>query len=277
MQTEGRRNNKHARTKAKVITPTKSVNPHENGLYWARVACFAMSALSVAIKMWRTSTSGDGITHSSWLSCVAKQQSNGAFSSIVPSLPTDYKVLDLSSVETYGDPATNPVWTIGKYDEDRKALYATPMFLDTDKSIDGYAGQRTIHIGLDIGGPVMTPLTAFDGGRIFDFGVNPDEGDYGHVVVMEHTICERKVYALYGHLSARSLDGKVKGGWVEKGETIGFIGDENENGGWPVHVHFQLAMSPPDGHDMPGVVSFDDRAKSLIAYPDPRIVLGGLY
>jgi hypothetical protein len=43
------------------------------------------------------------------------------------------------------------------------------------------------------------------------------------------------------------------------------------------HVHFQLSIHPPESHDMPGVVSMEDRPRALIHYPDPRQVLGPLY
>ena len=56
------------------------------------------------------------------------------------------------------------------------------------------------------------------------------------------------------------------------------IGQEvDENGGWPPHVHFQLALSEPTTHDMPGVVATSQHAAALDEYPDPRMVLGPLY
>jgi len=43
------------------------------------------------------------------------------------------------------------------------------------------------------------------------------------------------------------------------------------------HVHFQLSTIEPETNDMPGAVTMADRARALIDYPDPRLVLGALY
>jgi hypothetical protein len=55
------------------------------------------------------------------------------------------------------------------------------------------------------------------------------------------------------------------------------MGDKDENGGWDPHLHFQLSLIEPETHDMPGVVSPEDREQALRDYPDPRLVLGPIY
>ena len=70
-------------------------------------------------------------------------------------LPEFYDVLDLSgSTEN----VRMSEFSIGKYDEIRN-IYTTELF----------AGGRTLHIGLDIGGPVGTPVMSVADGthRIF--------------------------------------------------------------------------------------------------------------
>jgi len=182
------------------------------------------------------------------------------------------------------------------------------MFQDESRNVDGYQGARTVHMGVDLGGPVGTKVYAFEEGTIHSAGYNPDLGDYGHVMVVEHslpsisldvedkdaskqetvdsdasgvtetTTHERKVWALYGHLDAKSVRDKVPGKRVRKGQVLGRIGDVHENGGWYYpHVHFQLSTEEPTTHDLPGAVSMADRPRALVAYPDPRIVLGALY
>ena len=47
---------------------------------------------------------------------------------------------------------------------------------------------RDIHIGLDIGGPVDTPIQAFADGEILHFGYNGAPGDYGNVIITKHII-----------------------------------------------------------------------------------------
>ena len=172
-----------------------------------------------------------------------------------------------------------PPFAVGRYDEDRVGLYSSELFDDVENSINGYQGRRTIHIGIDLGGPVGTPVYAFSSGTIHSVGYNPALGDYGHVIVICHELSNsRKVYALYGHLSADGIEGRTAGQYVAKGEQIGRIGDFYENGGWFYpHVHFQLAVRAPETHDMPGAVSSEDRGTALGDYPDPRYVLGLLY
>lgn len=180
---------------------------------------------------------------------------------------------------TSNDRPHAPPFAIGRYDEDRVGLYSSDLFHDLENSIDGYQGKRTVHIGIDLEGPVGTPVHAFSKGTIHSVGYNPALGDYGHVMVICHELPKsRKVYALYGHLSADSIQGRMAGQRVASGEQIGRIGDFFENGGWFFpHVHFQLAIKAPQTHDMPGAVSFEDRAMALVDYPDPRYVLGPLY
>lgn len=173
---------------------------------------------------------------------------------------------------------------IGRYDENRRGMYESVLFDDTTNTIDGYQGQRTVHIGIDLDGPVGEPVYAFCPGTICAVGYNELLGDYGNVIVIEHElpsqVCgdRRMIYALYGHLSDASICEKQTGQPVAAGEIVGWMGDIHENGGWlSPHVHFQLAIHRPSTHDMPGVVSMEDRPKALVEYPDPRYVLGPLY
>jgi murein DD-endopeptidase MepM/ murein hydrolase activator NlpD len=64
---------------------------------------------------------------------------------------------------------------------------------------------------------------------------------------------------------------------VRSGETIAWVGDRTENGGWPPHLHFQLSYERPERADLPGVVTAAERELALLRYPDPRLVLGPLY
>jgi peptidoglycan LD-endopeptidase LytH len=173
---------------------------------------------------------------------------------------------------------------IGRYDENRIHLYASDMFDDTSHQIDGYAGQRTVHIGIDLDAPVYTKVYSFCNGIVHSAGYNADLGDYGNVIIVEHDLgkfrngTERKLWALYGHLDDKSIQGMHAGKRIKRGQFLGRMGDIHENGGWKIsHVHFQLSLYPPKTHDMPGVVSVKDRPRALLHYPDPRLVLGPLY
>ena len=176
-------------------------------------------------------------------------------------------------------------YCVGRYDENRVNLYASDMFDQTDHQIDGYTGQRTVHIGIDLDGPLSTKVYSFCQGIVHSAGYNADLGDYGHVIVVEHHLgapflngTERKIWALYGHLDDKSIRGMQPGKRVKRGQLLGRMGDIQDNGGWRIsHVHFQLSLYPPETHDMPGVVSVEDRPRALVHYPDPRLVLGQLY
>jgi len=179
--------------------------------------------------------------------------------------PSDADLLDLSSEEGMQRPRTSP-FSIGRYDEAR-IIYTQALF----------GGVRNIHVGVDLGAPAGTPFYAFMPGTIFCLGINEAPGDYGPTLITEHVLDGGPLWALHGHLSVHSLEGKHPGQAVQAGEELGWIGEERENGGWPPHLHFQLSRRRPETHDLPGAVSKDERAQALIDYPDPRLVLGPLY
>ena len=56
---------------------------------------------------------------------------------------------------------------------------------------------------------------------------------WSQVLVIEHELNDRKVWALYGHLSAASTADKQVGDRVSSGQVVGWLGDKTENGGWP--------------------------------------------
>ena len=180
--------------------------------------------------------------------------------------PGGFEVLDLT-----GPPESRPEvtsrFTIGRYDERRPGMYTTDLFEE----------GRCVHMGIDLGGPAGTPVHAFASGEVIHAGYNPAPGDYGHVLVLEHALEGRVLYALYGHLSAATLGLSSVGRKVQAGDVLGWLGGLHENGGWPPHLHFQLAKQRPETHDLPGVVTQEERAAALEAYPDPREVLGPLY
>lgn len=158
-------------------------------------------------------------------------------------------------------------------------------------------------MGMDLGGPVGTEVHSFADGVVHSVGYNSELGDYGHVVVVEYDLgssllgsnidrdgdgngdatCASekeipKVWALYGHLDASTLERNQVGKEVKRGDILGLLGDVHENGGWSIpHVHFQLSIQAPLTHDMPGAVALNDRARALVNYPDPRFIMGELY
>ena len=184
----------------------------------------------------------------------------------VVQLPPGYEVYDFTRGYDPNRPLASP-YGVGRYDEKRRGMYETELF----------AGRRDVHVGIDLGGPVGEPVHAFFEGEVHLFGYNGAPGDYGHTLITHHVLNGVDVWALHGHLSARSLEGKSIGQPVTRGEVIAWLGDRHENGGWNPHVHFQLSLVKPEIPDLPGVVTDQDRAHALEIYPDPRLVLGPLY
>ena len=184
-------------------------------------------------------------------------------------LPKDYEVFDFT--ESYDPNRERMAYGIGKYNEKRAGMYTSELFAAEDEKV------RNVHIGIDIAAPLGTDVHAVHDGEIFLAGVNSADGDYGGTLITKHRLGGRDLYALYGHLSHRSLEGKMPGQKISKGEVIAWVGPKEENGGWNPHLHFQLSWKNPDVCDLPGVVSVLDREEALKIYPDPRLVLGKLY
>jgi murein DD-endopeptidase MepM/ murein hydrolase activator NlpD len=158
-------------------------------------------------------------------------------------------------------------WGIGKYNEKRANMYVAPQ----------YNNERNIHMGIDIWAKAGEPVFSFYEGTVAYKQDNNQQGNYGPTIVLRYKIDGTVLYALYGHLSRASLQMLSFGEIVRKGQRIGELGQEEVNGGWIPHLHFQLSLEDPGEADMPGVVSADDREQALQTYPDPRIVLRNLY
>ncbi len=182
-----------------------------------------------------------------------------------------WEVLDLSKGYHPESISLDPP-SIGRYNEVRKNMYTTGLF----------KGVRNIHMGVDIWVPEGAPVHAFADGRVLFFRDNDQPGDYGPTIITEHMIAldgspEAPVYALFGHLSRKSLEKVSVGMALKLGQAFAEVGGEHENGGWVPHLHFQLSRERPAEPDMPGVVAPENRDEALRTYPDPQLVLGRLY
>ena len=191
--------------------------------------------------------------------------SNISFENIID-LPDNVYVHDFESNNKFQK--TSNSFSIGRYNEKRPNMYEGDLFEKTN---------RFIHMGIDIGAPVGTPVLSFYDGEIFLFKYNDQKLDYGYTIITKHQINGQNIYALYGHLSNSSIKNKKIGQKIHSGEVLAFLGSEDENGGWPPHVHFQLSLIKPEECDLPGVVSEEDHDIALKIFPDPRMVLGKIY
>ncbi len=156
---------------------------------------------------------------------------------------------------------------VGGYFEDR-------LIYKRSKHFNNDGEPRSIHLGIDIWAEAGTPIYSPLPGVIHSFKNNETFGDYGPTLILEHLIEGEIFYTLYGHLSFDSIQDKEKGQQLRRGDVIANIGDENVNGNWPPHLHFQVItdMLGNEG-DFPGVApaSAVDYFHKLCV--DPNLIL----
>lgn len=188
----------------------------------------------------------------------------------VMDLPDEYEEFDLTT-QFDRDSITAFIqsggWAVGGYLEKRAIMYSAPL----------YADGRNMHMGIDIWAAAAEPVYAVLHGEIVYSTFQNDEGNYGGTIILKHIVEGQELFALYGHLSKKSLDSHKVGEKLKTGEVVGWLGDESENGNWPTHLHYQLCIEDPGEADMPGVVAKKNLIQARERYPDPRILLGDIY
>ncbi len=111
--------------------------------------------------------------------------------------------------------------------------------------------HRTAHLGLDLFVPAGTPVHAPLDGVVVRTGQEDGAPEHGPSVVLEHRMPfedEEMVFrTIYRHLSMESVDRITAGDVARRGEPFAAVGDAEENGGWPPHLHFQILADPPGG------------------------------
>ena len=148
------------------------------------------------------------------------------FQPVIP-LSAGYEVFDFTGGYDPERDLKSP-FGIGRYNEDRRGMYDASLFQAAE-------GPRTIHMGIDIGSPVGTPVHAFFEGEIFLIGNNDSPGDYGYTLITKHSLGGEDLYALFGHLAERSVKNTAPGRKFRAGDVIAWVGDRHENGGWNPH------------------------------------------
>jgi murein DD-endopeptidase MepM/ murein hydrolase activator NlpD len=181
--------------------------------------------------------------------------------------------IDLNDVEMF----TNYVFAelrrqgapvgVGRYAEDRVVYRHRSLF-------NGAEENRSVHLGIDLfvepGTMVSTPLRA----EVHSFSNNQSPGDYGPTIILRHEPEGVPFFTLYGHLSLWSLTGMHPGRRFAAGEVIGRVGESQENGGWPPHLHFQVITDMGEWKgDFPGVAAPSQLKKYLELCPDPNLIL----
>lgn len=127
----------------------------------------------------------------------------------------------------------------GGYLETRP-LYSTDAYKTEGNSGPKY---RSVHLGVDVWLQTNTPIHSIFNGKVFSLINNNNDKDYGPTLILEHKTDDGIVfYSLYGHLSESSLQLFKQNQEIKKGDIVGFVGNEGENGNWCPHLHFQLML-----------------------------------
>ncbi|MEO5973113.1 MAG: M23 family metallopeptidase, partial [Sphingomicrobium sp.] len=112
---------------------------------------------------------------------------------------------------------------------------------------DPFAGRAAMHAGIDLSGPVGTPIFATADGVITTSGYN--SGGYGNLVKIDHG---RGIETRYGHLSAI---GVTAGQRIRRGELIGRMGSTGRSTG--SHLHYEVRIDGRAVNPIPFMKSTD--------------------
>lgn len=160
---------------------------------------------------------------------------------------------------------------IGRFAEPR-IVYLSPVFQEEQFT---YQQDRTVHLGIDLFAPAGTMVYSPLDSTIYAFSYNRGKLDYGHMIILEHeTATGKKFYTLYGHLGKKSFERLEVGGKLKRGQAFAWIGNNNENGGWAPHLHFQIITDLLGyGTDFPGVCKpWHSKAWQILS-PNPNFLL----
>jgi murein DD-endopeptidase MepM/ murein hydrolase activator NlpD len=112
---------------------------------------------------------------------------------------------------------------------------------------DPFMGRRAMHPGIDLSGPVGTPIFATADGTVLRSGWN--NGGYGNLIELDHG---RGINTRYGHLSAILVH---PGQAVKRGDLIGRMGSTGRSTG--SHLHYEVRIDGRAVNPIPFMKSTD--------------------
>lgn len=121
---------------------------------------------------------------------------------------------------------------------------------------DPFRGTAAMHAGVDIPGPVGTPIYATADGIISHAG---RQGGYGNLVEINHG---KGIATRYGHLSQILVSDNAR---VQRGQLIGMMGSTGRSTG--SHLHYEVRI---DGHAV-NPIPFLTTADYLLTSQDAAI------
>ena len=162
----------------------------------------------------------------------------------------------------------NLAWSYGGYLENRSVALQHSYLKET---------KCWLHLGIDINLPIGTPIHAALNGIVYAADSDyPEEGGWGNYIILEHQLAGVKFYSIYGHLSKNCLADQDQ--TISSGEIIGLVGNQEENGFWFPHAHFQFISETEmkragNPFTLDGYGSEKDLFYIKENYPDPLIAL----
>jgi murein DD-endopeptidase MepM/ murein hydrolase activator NlpD len=133
---------------------------------------------------------------------------------------------------------------------------------------DPFKGRAAMHAGIDLAGPVGTPIYATADGVVSDAAYN--SGGYGNLVKIDHG---RGIETRYGHLSSFSVRAGQR---VTRGQMIGRMGSTGRSTG--SHLHYEVRIDGKPVNPIPFMKSTDylvAMQKSVGTHSMDQVALGG--
>ena len=112
---------------------------------------------------------------------------------------------------------------------------------------DPFGGGAARHMGIDLAGPIGTPIYATADGLVSEAGYN--NGGYGNLIKLDHG---RGVETRYGHLSAFIVSAGQR---VARGQLIGRMGSTGRSTG--SHLHYEVRIEGKAVNPIPFMKSTD--------------------
>ena len=129
---------------------------------------------------------------------------------------------------------------------------------------DPFTGRARRHAGIDIPGPLGTPIYATADGVAEHAGWM---NGYGNLVKLEHG---RGLETRYGHMSRLAVS---SGDHVVKGQLIGFMGSTGRSTG--SHLHYEVRIDGQAVNPLPFLASSDYMVALNTAPRSQQVALGG--
>jgi murein DD-endopeptidase MepM/ murein hydrolase activator NlpD len=129
---------------------------------------------------------------------------------------------------------------------------------------DPFRGTRAMHAGIDLAGPLGTPIYATADGIV---GRSEYSGAYGNLVEINHG---QGIQTRYGHMSRLIAR---PGQRVRRGELIGLMGSTGRSTG--SHLHYEVRIDGRAVNPVPFIQSADSFGGQRIASAPATVAQGG--